>query len=87
MSTNLQKNSILRNRWDDWMRIYKESIRGVADRAGLTHTNLARSINLGVASETTRKALRDVGIPEHLIPLPNDASYLAKIIYEQQPRQ
>lgn len=82
MSRTLQKNSILRNLWDRYLRQYKDSIREVARRAGLDHTTLSRAINAGVASEPVREALIAAGIPLHLIPLPNCSTTLAGMILE-----
>ncbi len=84
MSATVNKNGILRNRWDKWLKQYKSSIRDVAAQAGLDHTTLARAINAGVATEPIRTALVAAKIPSHLIPLPNCTSYLAGVIYEGQ---
>lgn len=84
MSHTIQKNGILRNKWDRYLAQYKDSIRGVAGRAGVDYTQLAKAINTGVASETVRTALSDLGIPADLIPLPTCNRTLAGIIYQQQ---
>jgi len=84
MSQRIQKNGILRNKWDKYLSQYKDSIRGVAGRAGVDYTQLAKAINTGVASETIRAALSDLGIPADLIPLPTCNRTLAGIIYQQQ---
>lgn len=84
MKETVSKNSVLRKKWDIWMVRYKDSIREVAKRAGLNHVTLASAINTGVASEEVRTALRSVGIPEDLIPLPRCPRLLADMIYEQR---
>lgn len=84
MSQRIQKNGILRNKWDRWLSQYKDSIRGVAGRAGVDYTQLAKAINTGVGSESIRQALSDLGIPAELIPLPTCNRTLAGIIYQQQ---
>lgn len=84
MSHRIQKNGIFRNRWDRYLAQYKDSIRGVAGRAGVDYTQLAKAINTGVASETIRSALSDLGIPADLIPLPTCNRTLAGVIYQQQ---
>lgn len=84
MSQRIQKNGILRNKWDKWLSQYKDSIRGVAGRAGVDYTQLAKAINTGVASENMRQALISLGIPDDLIPLPTCSRTLAGIIYRQQ---
>lgn len=84
MSQRIQKNGILRNKWDKWLSQYKDSIRGVAGRAGVDYTQLAKAINTGVASENLRQALVDLGVPADLIPLPTCSRTLAGIIYQQQ---
>jgi len=84
MSQRIQKIGILRNKWDKWMSQYKDSIRGVAGRAGVDYTQLAKAINTGVASENIRQALIAINMPEDLIPLPTCNRTLAGIIYQQQ---
>lgn len=84
LSYNVQPTGELRKEWDIWLRRYKDSIRQVAARAGVDYTQLFRSINAGVASETIRSALAAIDIPEHLIPLPTCPRTLAGIVYRQQ---
>lgn len=84
MSRIVQEVGILRNKWDRWLRQYKDSIRDVAKRAGVDHTQLAKAINTGVASENIRQALAGQGIPAELIPLPTCNRTLAAMVYRQQ---
>jgi negative regulator of sigma E activity len=84
MSRTLQKNGILRNRWDQYSRQYKDSMREVAKRAGIDPSTLSRAINAGVASEPIREALQKARVPAHLIPLPSCPSHLAGIILAAQ---
>lgn len=84
MSRIVQEVGILRNHWDKWLRQYKDSIREVARRAGVSHVQLAKAINTGVASENMRDALARINVPDHLIPLPSCNRILAAMVYSQQ---
>ncbi len=84
MSPRVQEVGILRNHWDRWLRQYKDSIREVARRAGVSHVQLAKAINTGVASDNIRDALARVNVPEELIPLPSCNRTLAAMVYSQQ---
>ena len=84
MSQTIQKFGILRNKWASWLSRNKDSIRDVAKRAGVDHTQLAKAINTGVASENIRTALHDLNIPAELIPLPSCNRTLAAMVYQQQ---
>jgi transposase-like protein len=84
MSQTVQKFGILRNKWDRWLSQYKDSIRDVARRAGVDHTQLAKAINTGFASENIRTALAEQNIPADLIPLPSCTRTLAAMVYQQQ---
>lgn len=84
MSERIQKNIILSNRWKKYCSQYRDSIRQVAGRAGIDHTQLVRAINSGVGSDNIRSSLRAIGLPEELIPLPTCAKTLVGIIYRQQ---
>lgn len=84
MSQRIQKFGILRNKWDRWLCLYKDSIREVARRAGVDHTQLAKAINTGVASENLRQALAEANVPADLIPLPSCSRTLAAMVYRQQ---
>lgn len=84
MSQRVQKFGILRNKWDRWLSQYKDSIREVARRSGIDHTQLSKAINTGFASENIRAALVAQNIPAHLIPLPSCTRTLAAMVYQQQ---
>jgi len=84
MSRTIQKFGILRNKWASWLGRNKDSIRDVAKRAGVDHTQLAKAINTGFASENIRTALAEQNIPADLIPLPSCTRTLAAMVYQQQ---
>ena len=86
MSQTVQKFGILRNKWASWLSRNKDSIRDVAKRAGVDHTQLAKAINTGVASENIRTALQDLNIPDELIPLPTCNRTLAAMVFQQQEK-
>lgn len=87
MNAKIKEYGPLRKKWERFFAVNQgglKSIRQTAECAGLHHRVLSRAIEDGVASETIRTALVDLGIPADLIPLPTCNRTLAGIIYQQQ---
>ncbi|MDO9584378.1 MAG: hypothetical protein Q7J24_14905 [Desulfomicrobium sp.] len=87
MNANIKNFGPLRKKWERYFAINQsgpKSIRQTATRAGLCYRALSRAIEDGVGSETIRKSLVAINIPEELIPLPTCTRTLAAMVYRQQ---
>lgn len=84
MIKNLPKVSPLRKAWDRYLVRWKLKQTDIAYRAGINDAALSRAIRDGIASDAVRDGLRKAGVPEYLIPLPNNPRELAAMIYKQQ---
>lgn len=74
----------MRKEWRLWLLESDLTQQDVAIKAGLSVSTVCAAMRDGIASEHVREGLRRVGVPEHLIPLPNSARVLASMLYEQR---